>query len=52
LVYEEFRGRIQRPEGQGYADVVTYVTEQKMSPTLRSMITELCRRPGCTHNLA
>ncbi len=52
LVYEEFRGRIQRPEGQGYADLVTYITEQKMSPTLRSMVAELCRRPGCMHNLA
>ena len=52
LVFEEFRGRIQRPEGSGYADVVTYITDQKMSPALRSMIGELCRRPGCNHGLA
>ena len=52
LVFEEFRGRIQRPDGPAYGDMVTFITDQKMSPAVRSMIGELCRRPGCGHALA
>jgi hypothetical protein len=52
LVFEEFRGRIQRPSDSNYADVVTFITDQKMSPSIRSMVSELCRRPGCNHGLA
>ena len=52
LVFEEFRGRIQRPSDANYADVVTFISDQKMSPSIRSMVTELCRRPGCNHTLA
>ncbi len=52
LVFEEFRGRIQRPSDSNYADVVTFITDQKMSPSIRSLVSELCRRPGCNHGLS
>jgi len=49
LVFEEFRGRIQRPEGATYADMVTFVADQKLSASLKAMIGEMCRKPNCTH---
>jgi hypothetical protein len=52
LVFEEFRGRIQRPDGPAYGDMVTFITDQKMSPAVRSMIGELCHRRGCDHAFA
>jgi hypothetical protein len=42
-------GRVGRPRGQKYGEIVTFVKNGQLSPGLRSLLDALCRIPGCRH---
>lgn len=51
LVGPDFRDRFRRAEGDKYAEMVTLCAESKVSDGIGVMISELCARNGCLHQL-
>ncbi len=43
------RGRIERPEGELYSELVNYTRDLTVSPGLRALLSEVCDIPGCPH---
>jgi uncharacterized protein YjbI with pentapeptide repeats len=43
------RGRIERPEGELYSELVNYTRDLTVSPGLRALLSEVCSLPGCPH---
>lgn len=43
------RARYERTHSELYADMVAYVRDQRMAPSITALLAEICREPNCTH---
>lgn len=46
---ERFRDRLHRPEGDLYAEMVTYATELRMGPRIKVLLDDICEETRCLH---
>ena len=51
LVGPDHRGRFRRAAGDKYGEIVRLVRDSRVSQGLGVVVSELCRRRGCTHEL-
>ena len=51
LVGPDHRDKFRRAAGDKYGDIVRLVRDASVSQTLGVLVSELCRRRGCTHEL-
>ena len=51
LVGPDHRGKFKRAAGDKYGDIVRLVRDSSISQTLGVLVSELCRRKSCTHEL-
>lgn len=51
LLGPDFRDRFRRPQGDCYAEMVNFVKDGKVSEGLGNVLSSLCRRKACTHQL-
>jgi hypothetical protein len=49
LIKEEGRNRLNRPTGDNYSEMVSFVKDLRLAPGLRSLLDEVCDREGCQH---
>jgi hypothetical protein len=49
LLEEERFGRIKRPDGDYYSEVINYVKDLRLSPGIKSLLDDICKAEGCTH---
>ncbi|WP_432841241.1 NACHT domain-containing protein [Dactylosporangium sp. CA-092794] len=43
------RARYERTHSELYADMVAYVRDQRMAPSITALLAEICREPDCAH---
>jgi len=48
----DFRDRYRRAEGDQYAEIVRFVRDARISSGVGKLLSEICRRKGCLHQLA
>ena len=48
---DDFRGRITRVDGPAYSELITFVSDRKVSPGIRQLLIEVCERKGCARQL-